>query len=94
MGRSVMWDQWFAWRPVKSATGIVWMEWVWRFREGRTTRYFPGYSPDIRLSTSESLRSAAADTQARAHPAKWGAERGDESNNSSSHGIMQGLHFD
>lgn len=38
-----MWDQWFAWRPVKSDKGIVWLDWVWRFRDEGATRYFPCY---------------------------------------------------
>ena len=38
-----MWDQWFAWRPIRISGGIVWLDWVWRFRDEGTTRYFPCY---------------------------------------------------
>jgi hypothetical protein len=38
-----MWDQWFAWRPVKSAKSVIWLDWVWRLRDSGPTRYFPCY---------------------------------------------------
>jgi hypothetical protein len=38
-----MWDQWFAWHPIKIANRTVWLEGVWRFRDGAVTRYLIRY---------------------------------------------------
>lgn len=35
-----MFDQWFAWRPVRTSNGIVWLDWIWRYRDGDRVRYF------------------------------------------------------
>ena len=41
--RKIVSDQWFAWRPVKTPSRTVWLDWVWRVRDLTTgaVRYFP-----------------------------------------------------